>query len=72
MRSGSSVKEGLVRFLVAAVAIIGLIVAGHAIETQFASSRAVEAAVTPGISAYQIHLDKADIKTLSEQAVPLP
>jgi hypothetical protein len=60
------------RFLVAAVAIIGLIVAGRTIATQFASSRSVEAAMTPGISVYQIHLDKADMKMLSEQEVPLP
>jgi hypothetical protein len=72
MRYGNSVKEDLVRFLVAAVAIIGLIVAGHTIATEFTSSRTVEAAMTPGISVYQIHLGKADMKTLEEQEVPLP
>jgi hypothetical protein len=60
------------RFLVATIAIIGLIVAGHTIATQFASSRPVEAATTAGISVYQIHLDKADMKMLSEQEAPLP
>jgi hypothetical protein len=72
MRYGTSVKEDVMRFLVAAVAIIGLIVAGHTIATQFASNRSVEAAMTPGISVYQIHLGKADMKTLPEQEVPLP
>jgi hypothetical protein len=60
------------RFLVAGVAVIGLIVAGRTIATQFASGRSVEAAMTSGISVYQIHLDKPDMKTLPEQEVPLP
>jgi hypothetical protein len=60
------------RSLGATVAIIGLIAAGHTIETQFASSRSVESAMTSGVSVYQLHLNKADMKTLPEQEAPLP
>jgi len=72
MRSGTSVKEDAMRFLVAGIAVIGLIVAGRTIATQFAPNSAVEAGMTSGISVYQIHLEKPDMKTLPEQDVPLP
>jgi hypothetical protein len=68
----SNVKEGLVRFLVATVAVIALIVAGHTIQTELASSRSVESAMISGISVYQLHLNKPDMKTLPEQEAPLP
>ena len=60
------------RFLVATGAVISLIVAGHALETEFASSRSVESAMISGVSVYQLHLNKPDIKTLPEQEAPLP
>ena len=51
---------------------MALIVAGHALETEFASSRSVESAMISGVSVYQLHLNKPDIKTLPEQEAPLP
>jgi hypothetical protein len=68
----SNVKEDLMRFLVATGAVISLIVAGHAIETEFAASRSVESAMISGISVYQIHLNKVNMRTLPEQEAPLP
>jgi hypothetical protein len=66
------VKEDLMRFLVATVAVIGLIVAGHTIETELASSRSVESAMISGVSVYQLHINKPDMKMLPEQEAPLP
>jgi hypothetical protein len=60
------------RFSVATVAVIGLIVAGRTIETQFASSRSVASAMISGIPVYQLHPNKPDVKTLLEQEAPLP
>jgi hypothetical protein len=60
------------RFLLGALVVIGLIVAGYAIETQVASSRSTALVVAPGISVYQIHLNTSDVKTLPEQEAPLP
>jgi hypothetical protein len=68
----SNVKEDVMRFLVGTVAVMALIVAGHALETEFASSRSVESAMISGVSVYQLHLNKPDIKTLPEQEAPLP
>lgn len=56
----------------AAVAITGLIGAYAINKTQFAPSRSVEAGMTSGISIYQLHLGKSDMKTLPEQDAPLP
>jgi hypothetical protein len=66
------VKEDLMRFLVATVAVAGLIVAGHTIETQLASSRSVESEMVSDVSVYQLHINKPDMKTLPEQEAPLP
>ena len=60
------------RLLVATVAVIGLVVAGHTIETQLASGRSVESALISGVSVYQLHLNKPDMKTLPEEEAPLP
>jgi hypothetical protein len=60
------------RFFVAAVVIAGLIVAGHRIGTQFASSRSADAGMTSGFSVYQVHLNRPNLKTLPEQEAPLP
>jgi len=60
------------RFLVASVAVIGLVVASHTIETQLASGRSVESAMISGVSVYQLHLNKPDMKTLLEEEAPLP
>ena len=60
------------RLLMGALVVIGLIVAGHAIETQVASSRSAELVMAPGISVYQIQLNTPDMKTLPEQEAPLP
>jgi hypothetical protein len=59
------------RYLTVAVAITGLIGA-YAIKTQLAPSRSVEAGMISGISVYQLHLGKSDMKTLPEQDAPLP
>ena len=59
------------RYLVVAVAITGLIMA-YATKTPFAPRRFAEARMTSGISVYQLHLGKSDMKTLPEQDVPLP
>jgi hypothetical protein len=60
------------RFLLPAVGIIVLIVTGYAIQFRFSSNRVAEAETKVGISVYDLHANKRDVKTLPEQGVPLP
>jgi hypothetical protein len=72
MPFGTSEKEGAMRFLVGAVGIVVLIVAGHAIQTHFSSNRVAEAQSKSGMSVYELHANKGDVKKLPEQEAPLP
>jgi nitrate reductase gamma subunit len=67
----TSEQGDAMRYLLVAVAISGLI-ATYAVKSQFAPSRFAEAGMTSGISVYQLHLGKSDMKTLPEQDAPLP
>jgi hypothetical protein len=69
---GTSEKEDAVRPLVAAIGIVGLIVGGHAIQAHLRSSRVAQAETKRGMSVYELHANKRDVKTLPEQEAPLP
>ena len=60
------------RFLLPAVGIIVLIATGYAVQFHFSSNHVAEAGTKLGIPVYDLHANKRDVKTLPEQAVPLP
>jgi hypothetical protein len=59
------------RFL-AAVGILVLVVVGYALQTHFSSNRVAEAEIKPGMSVYDVHANKQNVKTLPEEEAPLP
>jgi hypothetical protein len=60
------------RFLLPAIGIIILIVTGYAIQIRFPPNHVAEAETKVGISVYDIHANKRDVKTIPEQGAPLP
>jgi hypothetical protein len=60
------------RFLLPAIGVFILIVTGYAIQIRFPPNHVAEAETKLGISVYDIHANKRDVKTVPEQEVPLP
>ena len=60
------------RSLVAAIGIVAFIVAGHAIQAHFRSHRVAQAETKRGMSVYELHANRRDVRTLPEQQAPLP
>jgi hypothetical protein len=60
------------RFLLPAIGITVLIATGYALQNHFSSNHVAEADTKLGISVYDLHANKRDVKTLPEQGAPLP
>jgi hypothetical protein len=60
------------RFLLPATGIIVLIATGYAIQFHLSSNHAAEVETKLGVSVYDLHANKRDMKTLPEQGAPLP
>jgi hypothetical protein len=60
------------RFLLPAIGIVVLIVTGYAIQIHFSPSHVAKAETKLGIPVYELHANKRDVKTLSEQEAPPP